>query len=160
MPSPDLPTLPISSLSPAVYASPRPTNISYLLLKLKIGDDGVLTPMLNMGLTPVSLAKVNIDILKRMTSVTKAVPPQIEKKAPLDAPEAAVVIASGEDDVDFASGKDDVDFGDHFHCGSRDFQVFHSTSYGGKVTIQVKLPSKLRGELVNGCMPRNRTSSL
>ncbi len=145
----------------AVYVSSQPTNIAYLLLKLKIEEDGTLSPMLKMGLTPSSLDKVNIDILNRTTSVT-ATEPQGAEEAPTILPKTIMKLSSTtakssdttatprgapvpvveevqvvQTDVLEAAapmGVDAVDYGgehNHYQCGSRDFQVFLSGSYQG-----------------------------
>ncbi len=95
-----------------MFYSPTPTNLAYQLLRLKVTEGGVLEPTLRTGLTPRSLAKVNMDIVKRMVSLTEEVPS-----------EATPEMGEGKDEVD----EEDIDF----QCGRRDFEVFQSTSYIG-----------------------------
>ncbi len=98
-----------------MFSNPTPTNLAYQLLKLKINENGILKPMISVGLTPRSLAKINIDVLKRMVSVSET------EEAP---PEAAPAVGTGMNEVDYGQ---DI----HFHHGRRHIEVFHSTCYAG-----------------------------
>lgn len=88
-------------------------------MKLRINEDGILEPILRGGLTPRSLAKLNMDVVKRLAVVAES------QETP---PQATPTV--GEPEV----VKEEVMIEQEallFHCERRDFEMFQSTSYSG-----------------------------
>ena len=89
---------------------------------------------MSMGLTPKSLVKINVDVAMRVSQTTLPTVVRALQGLTLHKPTVETVVEEPRVEVD--GGQDETDYADpsrHFECGLRDFDVFHSTTYAGRL---------------------------